>query len=382
MNKKSKLLKIILFITIPFLFFLFILIFVFRFHSVRDLGARFLCSDQIVNETANQDNTYKAIVYVRNCGSTTSLSTHVAITKVNNKIHTNNEIILTSDIDNGKESSWEWGGPEVQIEWKNNTELFLLMQPESETFTKKTEYKGIDIIYDFLAPANTLTYESEKYVFEYPESYTVSEDAKVLTVSNEKGRAEIFKMSDFNGFRFTGASSTGEEEFEYKFTPKKEYQNGDFTISLFYLEGDEQTEKELDTIFTSFVNRELIDWQRVDLGDFTLQLPPEWKMNELQGIDSFVGEFVGDGVTLNFDYGKYSDSLVDEKNAKHTVTYETINGYEAKMVVPTVPGKGITGVYFKDLKKDGNTLQISTRNITAAQQETVLKIFRTIKIAE
>ena len=31
---------------------------------------------------------------------------------------------------------------------------------------------------------------------------------------------------------------------------------------------------------------------------FSLRLPPGWKLNELQGIDSYVGEVVGDGVRL------------------------------------------------------------------------------------
>ena len=38
-------------------------------------------------------------------------------------------------------------------------------------------------------------------------------------------------------------------------------------------------------------------------------LPPGWQLKEMQGIDSYVGEVVGDGVRLEFDYGMHSLGL-------------------------------------------------------------------------
>ncbi|TAL48750.1 hypothetical protein EPN83_03045 [Patescibacteria group bacterium] len=124
-----------------------------------------------------------------------------------------------------------------------------------------------------------------------------------------------------------------------------------------------------------------INWQFVDANSFTLSLPPSWKFNKLQGIDSYVGEFVGDGVKLGFDYGWYSNSLAEDNDPKHTVTYETIGSYRAKIVVPKVVGNGTTGVYFGDLGGEiqKTRLEISGYNLTASQQETALKIFRTLK---
>ena len=125
------------------------------------------------------------------------------------------------------------------------------------------------------------------------------------------------------------------------------------------------------------------DWQFIDAG-FTLSLPPEWKFNKLQGTDSYVGEFVGDGVNLGFDYGRYSSPLTKDNDPHHIVTYETIDGYKAKIVVPKVVGSGTTGVYFGDLGGGGDgiekiKLQVSGYNLTASQQEIALKIFHTLK---
>ena len=120
------------------------------------------------------------------------------------------------------------------------------------------------------------------------------------------------------------------------------------------------------------------NWQFIDANSFTLSLPPSWEFNKLQGIDSYVGEFVGDGAKLGFDYGWYSNSLAEDNDPNHTVTYETISGYRAKIVVPKVAGSGTTGVYFGDLGNQ-NRFNLYGDNLTASQQESALKIFRTLK---
>lgn len=119
-------------------------------------------------------------------------------------------------------------------------------------------------------------------------------------------------------------------------------------------------------------------WQFIDADSFTSSLPPGWKFNKLQGIDSYVGEFIGDGAKLGFDFGWYSNSLAEDNDPNHIVTYETIGGYRARIVVPKVTGNGTTGIYFGDLGNQ-NRFNLDGSNLTASQQETALKIFRTIK---
>ena len=43
--------------------------------------------------------------------------------------------------------------------------------------------------------------------------------------------------------------------------------------------------------------------------DLSLRLPSGWELKVLQGINSFVGEVVGDGVRLVYDYGRFSWNL-------------------------------------------------------------------------
>jgi len=48
------------------------------------------------------------------------------------------------------------------------------------------------------------------------------------------------------------------------------------------------------------------NWHKVDAGPFSILAPSGWDFHQLEGVDSFVGEFVGDGIILRFDFGGYS----------------------------------------------------------------------------
>ena len=131
------------------------------------------------------------------------------------------------------------------------------------------------------------------------------------------------------------------------------------------------------------------EWVLVEASDWTggvsLRLPPGWQLNELQGLDSYVGEIVGGGAGLGFDFGWYSSSLVEDDDPQHIVTYEEIGGLRAKLVLPRGEGEGLlTGVYFEDFDSDldipsQNRLQMSGLGLTPDQRETALAIFRTIR---
>ncbi len=132
------------------------------------------------------------------------------------------------------------------------------------------------------------------------------------------------------------------------------------------------------------------EWDLVEVSGwpsgFSVRLPQGWQMNELQGVDSYVGEIVWDGGRLNFDFGWYSSSLVDDEDPQYIVTYEEIGGRQAKLVRPRVEGDGlITGVYFENIDGSNpdipsqNRLQISGVGLSPDQQETALAVFRTIR---
>lgn len=115
----------------------------------------------------------------------------------------------------------------------------------------------------------------------------------------------------------------------------------------------------------------------VDVGCFTVSLPETWVFNKLSSVDSCVGEFVGDGAKLTFDLGWYSNDLASYGGSQYLVTYEIIDGKQAKVVTSKIAGTGITGVYFSNFGNNTqNRLNIIGTNLTFAQQNIVMGIFR------
>jgi hypothetical protein len=119
-------------------------------------------------------------------------------------------------------------------------------------------------------------------------------------------------------------------------------------------------------------------WHKLDAGPFSILAPPGWEFHQLQGIDSYVGEFVGKGVVLTFDFGAYSNSLRDERKPAYVVVHKSIGGLHAKVVSPRTPGHGVTGVYFRNVG-GSNALCLFGNDLRSTQQELALKMFETIR---
>ena len=119
-------------------------------------------------------------------------------------------------------------------------------------------------------------------------------------------------------------------------------------------------------------------WLKVEAVAFSIYAPPGWEFHQKQGIDSYVGEFAGSGVVLEFDFGQYSNPLDEAVEPKYVVAQETIGSYRAKVVCPRMPGHGVTGVYFPRIGSS-DKLCLWGQDRTDTQQELALKIFRTVR---
>jgi hypothetical protein len=122
-------------------------------------------------------------------------------------------------------------------------------------------------------------------------------------------------------------------------------------------------------------------WHKVDAVAFSLFAPLGWEFRQLQGVDSYVGEFVSEGAILKFDFGAYSNPLKEEKKPKYVVVHKSIGGLRAKIVSPTTPGHGVTAVYFPRAI-DSNKLCLYGQDLAPAEQDLALKIFETIRFGK
>jgi len=121
------------------------------------------------------------------------------------------------------------------------------------------------------------------------------------------------------------------------------------------------------------------NWLKLDAGPFSISAPSGWEFHQLPGVDSYVGEFVGDGVSLRFDFGRYSSSyLTQAKKPEYTIAHKSISGFEAKIVSPSTAGHGVTGVYFPQIA-GRSALCLWARDLTEVQQTLALKVFETVR---
>src|SRR5262245_49892538 len=69
-------------------------------------------------------------------------------------------------------------------------------------------------------------------------------------------------------------------------------------------------------------------WKEVDTGPFSFHAPVGIVREDVQGTDSYVGKYRVEGITLTFDYGRYSNSLSDYPE----VAGPLIDGHAARWV--------------------------------------------------
>jgi hypothetical protein len=126
-------------------------------------------------------------------------------------------------------------------------------------------------------------------------------------------------------------------------------------------------------------------WHSVNTGPFSVLLPPGWLYEPAQGIDSFVGAFSGDSITLNFDYGMYSGAPPDIGDPAFAAHDETIGGFTVRLYSPRIGDAGQTGMYVRtaDVSQPFGypvALSLAGAGLSPAQQQVAMQIFRSLRI--
>jgi hypothetical protein len=126
-------------------------------------------------------------------------------------------------------------------------------------------------------------------------------------------------------------------------------------------------------------------WVQMDTGKFTFFVPPDVKYFPTMGIDSFVGEYKGESIYLNFDYGMYSNGLEDAGSGSNYISkIERIDGKKARIAAFDFPNYGIpfgyvVGIHFPEVAAKGIRLTIVASCKTKEDREAAATILRTIR---
>ena len=59
------------------------------------------------------------------------------------------------------------------------------------------------------------------------------------------------------------------------------------------------------------VRKKVKDLNIIEIGSYQFDFPNDFKLVKGNGIDSYVGEVIGDSLTIEFDYGYYSNSFTE-----------------------------------------------------------------------
>ena len=112
------------------------------------------------------------------------------------------------------------------------------------------------------------------------------------------------------------------------------------------------------------------NWQRIEAGKaFTFHAPPDLKPVEVQGIDSFVGQYESPTLTLSFDYGWYSDPMDSEEYVRSPTEIDGRQAFIARK-------ENVMGVYFPEV--EGNNKLNMYAELNGADSAMVEMIFRSI----
>jgi hypothetical protein len=131
------------------------------------------------------------------------------------------------------------------------------------------------------------------------------------------------------------------------------------------------------------------NWKEVNFEDeFTFSVPVGVSEVDAQGIDSSIGVWKGEDVTIRVDYGLFSDPLTSysgRPNYEHLA--EEIDGRAASIIgFDQSDGNRFVAVHFYDLAERGHAkLRKLTMVVEASQKvgrELSLEIIRSIRFAD
>ncbi len=126
----------------------------------------------------------------------------------------------------------------------------------------------------------------------------------------------------------------------------------------------------------------------IAVGNYEFEFPTDFDLVELEGIDSYVGNLVGNEITLSFDFGWYTSPLSNLSEDEFIVTDDVINGHFRQIVQPINPETQFSRIHLYRISDSiaspygYNSLTMYTQEISASQLETVLTIFNSAILTE
>lgn len=129
------------------------------------------------------------------------------------------------------------------------------------------------------------------------------------------------------------------------------------------------------------LNLEYTDLKTIEIGDYQLEVPNHFELKPGQGIDSYVGNVNGSGITLAFDFGVYTSPYENIDTAKFDLIFEVFDSVERQIVLGKNPQEDFTAIHIRDLNNFselGNYVSLHMRayELSAEQQALAINILK------
>ena len=106
------------------------------------------CENKILSIQKSPNDQFAAVIFWRNCGSTTGFNTQVSLIKNGEKLKNQSGNLFVADTDHGKAPVAKHGGPEVNVYWLRVNNLIISYPENARVFKKETELKGVHVDYN------------------------------------------------------------------------------------------------------------------------------------------------------------------------------------------------------------------------------------------
>jgi hypothetical protein len=108
------------------------------------------CANRLMAEFPSPEGTLKAVVFERDCGTTTDVSTQVSIVSANASLSNQPANLFAGDTDHGKAPSGPKGGPEVRVSWVGARSLRVSHHRNAHILLASHNVAGVAVEYDTL----------------------------------------------------------------------------------------------------------------------------------------------------------------------------------------------------------------------------------------
>jgi hypothetical protein len=108
--------------------------------------AESMCGNRVLDEHPSPDRRRRVVVFQRDCGATTGVSTQASIVPAGADLPNVSGNVFVASTNRGAAPAGKGGGPEVRVRWASGARVVLSHHPAAHVFKAERGHDGIDVV--------------------------------------------------------------------------------------------------------------------------------------------------------------------------------------------------------------------------------------------